>query len=286
MAALLIFSAIIAPLPAKADSKTVELAPSSPWHVDWTKTTCQMRRGFGAKEDFLILQFERFAPGDQFQLVVIGNLLRQLRQGNRLSVSYGSGAPIKIGYFFAGKTAKGTPTIFIPSSSIAQESDKDQDEAIVTVTSEMEAAVKAVSLSWSGKTLTINTGPLDKAFAALRACTDDLVKMWGLDPEEQKTLSRRPTPTTSPGRWLKPGDYPGPELRAGKQGIVNFWLGIDASGKPTECEIQRSYSDEAFDIATCKALMRKARFEPALDADGKPVPSFYANTVNFLIPGF
>ncbi len=38
-----------------------------------------------------------------------------------------------------------------------------------------------------------------------------------------------------------------------------------------------------FDDATCAALMRRVRFTPALDAKGQPVPSFYLNTVRWIM---
>ena len=72
-------------------------------------------------------------------------------------------------------------------------------------------------------------------------------------------------------------------LRDGYEGIVNFRLLVDQAGKPTDCEVQRSTRPKEFDDAVCRAAMRRAEFEPALDAQGKPVPSYWIATVNFRI---
>jgi TonB family protein len=65
---------------------------------------------------------------------------------------------------------------------------------------------------------------------------------------------------------------------------VHFRLSVDARGKVSDCHIQRSTRPEGFDEAVCEVLMHRARFKPALDAEGKPMASYYINTVRFIIP--
>lgn len=72
-------------------------------------------------------------------------------------------------------------------------------------------------------------------------------------------------------------------LRQGKRAIVHFRLNVDAAGQPTACHIQQSTRPKAFDDAVCKAIMRNARFDPALDAEGQPVASYWLNSVVFHI---
>ena len=90
-------------------------------------------------------------------------------------------------------------------------------------------------------------------------------------------------PLSNPGTWLRSGDYPGGALFKGAQALVSFRLAVDAGGAPTACEIQRSYSGELFDKASCKGLMARARFAPALDADGKPIASYFASTIKWIM---
>jgi len=58
---------------------------------------------------------------------------------------------------------------------------------------------------------------------------------------------------------------------------------IDEAGTPTHCLIQRSYSDEAFNRAVCEKIIARARFEPAVDAQGNPVSAYFADQVAWVI---
>jgi TonB family protein len=97
-------------------------------------------------------------------------------------------------------------------------------------------------------------------------------------------LTVRPRPLGGMETWMRSSDYPQGMLKGGKQGMVSFRLSIDANGTPTACEVQRSYNDKQFDDVTCAVLMRRARFSPALDANGQAAPSYYLNTVRWVIP--
>jgi hypothetical protein len=73
-------------------------------------------------------------------------------------------------------------------------------------------------------------------------------------------------------------------LGIGQPAIVEFRLSIGADGVPLACHIQETTRPKEFDNAVCKSLMRRARFEPALDATGTAITSYYRNTVRFQIP--
>ena len=57
---------------------------------------------------------------------------------------------------------------------------------------------------------------------------------------------------------------------------------VSAEGVPTKCAIQQATSSPEFTKLTCDLLVKRARFSPALDRDGKPVASFYTNSVRWL----
>lgn len=262
-------------------AKDVELSAISPWHMDWTESTCVLRRAFGSEQDVHTVSFERFAPGDEFQLIIIGSELRNLDLDDPLWIRYPVKEPEKHSNFLLGKNGKGTPSIFIANSSFGPLT--DDGDTIGDVLSETEKAVTHIALEWAGKTVTLLTGAMDKPFAAMRECTRDLVSTWGLDPKQQANLSRRPQPRSDPASWLRSRDYPRGALNSGKQSLVNLRLSIGADGQVTDCKIQRSYSGEEFDERTCSLLRERAEFEPALDAQGNPVASYFATTVTYVM---
>jgi TonB family protein len=124
---------------------------------------------------------------------------------------------------------------------------------------------------------------MDKPMAALRKCTDELVEHWGLDAEAQRHLTRKAAPASDPGTWISSEEYPSNLLARGVQGLVQFRMIVNAEGHPTSCTIQQSTRPVEFDETVCRVLMRRARFDPALDAQGKPITSYWRSTVHFMI---
>ena len=80
-------------------------------------------------------------------------------------------------------------------------------------------------------------------------------------------------------------DYPIESLRNYEQGDVHFILDVDATGTVTACRIEQSSGYPRLDEASCSMLVRRARFKPAVDDNGKPVPSTYRSVVRWRIPG-
>lgn len=133
-------------------------------------------------------------------------------------------------------------------------------------------------------TLILHFGRLDSAMKVLGHCTRDLVKMWGLDPEQQSKLAMLPEPLGNAGGWIQSTDYPATALRSGQSASIQFRLMIDKSGMPTECKVQNTTQGPAFTDLTCSLLLKRARFKPARTVDGTPVDSYYTNWVNWLMP--
>ena len=67
-------------------------------------------------------------------------------------------------------------------------------------------------------------------------------------------------------------DYPAEAQRNGEEGTVQVALSVEPNGKVSACTIIRSSNHESLDRATCSILQRRARFLPARDAAGRPVP--------------
>lgn len=268
------------PMPACADE--IVLAPSTSWTLDATPSGCALRRSFGAGSPPVFLEMQRFAPGDGFQLIASGDELNWIKPGTRLYVKYGSlphhDEPVS---FKSGETAREDrrpiPTIFA-TSSLGDEDSEGGEEGGAEVTPWMEAQVSEITLQRPGKSVILKTGPLDKPFAVMRQCTDALLKTWGLDPAVQNSLSRPAVPINI-RRWAWAIKYPTVAAMGGEQARVNFRMLVGADGSPTDCTVLRSYNDRSFDAVACRSLMKVARFEPALDAAGKPVPSFYSNAI-------
>lgn len=160
---------------------------------------------------------------------------------------------------------------------------KEKSEGPDPTTAQL-ASIGHMKFVRGGNTIVLHVGRLDTAIGALRRCTKDLVKIWGLNPDQQAALTTTPEPLGNPGGWITSNDYPASALRGGQSASVQFRLMIDAAGMPTSCKVQSATQGPAFIDLTCTLLMKRARFSPAATADGKPVESYYTNSVNWLMP--
>jgi hypothetical protein len=70
----------------------------------------------------------------------------------------------------------------------------------------------------------------------------------------------------------------------GFNGIVQFRLDVDAAGKITGCHVLHRTKPDLFADLTCRSITRRAKLEPALDAEGKPVRSFSVHKVLWIMP--
>jgi hypothetical protein len=268
--------------PAAAKDAVEELTPISPWRVDWTQNTCLLRRIFGTENDTVLLAFEQFEPGDSFDLTVTGARLRQVMGTREYSVAFEPGGRVKnVALEETATMSDGAPSLLAGALTLAPLTADDQP--VQPVTPAMEAGITDIVLSRRGRRIVLKSGSLAKPFAELRRCTDQLLASWGLDVAQQRTLSRRPTPSGSPHGWLRGADYPTNAFLAKEQAVITARLMIGVDGSVTGCEVLRSFAPPTFQDPTCRLLTRRARFEPALDANGKPVASYYVNRIKWVL---
>jgi len=294
----LVLAATLVSTGAAKPREVRRLAPSSQWVVDYADDSCSLARKFGDGDRQVTLFFDQFEPGDTFSLTMVGKALVPRGDESSALVQFGPNEKPQDVSVLAG-TSRDTPMIIVqglqriaPGTAAEKAAlKKTADNAPPVVVPPIGAArEKAATWFQVGKALpfdlVLDTGPMDEPLAALRTCSWDMVRSWGLDVEQQKQRSMKPYPKTPSRDWFSDNDYPAGMLRDGNQAIVNFWLLINETGKATSCRIQASTRPKEFDDVVCKVVMRHARFHPALDAQGKPIRSFWRQTVTFRIAGF
>jgi TonB family protein len=97
--------------------------------------------------------------------------------------------------------------------------------------------------------------------------------------------AKAPVPRNSPSQWITVEDYPSSAERDRREGTVAFRLSVGMDGRADNCVVTKSSGSEDLDAATCKAMMRRTKFNPALDATGNPVAGIYESRVSWKLPG-
>ncbi len=279
--------------PVYAAKEILDLKPSSAWNVNYDVDRCVMGRAFGESDQQVLLMFESYAPGEAFKLSLAGKPVKFNEMNGEATLKFGPDENERKYTFTPGTLGKDNPAVFFSTVMIEGLND-DQIKLLMSnpqyrwepMGSAREAAIKMVSIKGPfRKNLALHINGLAKPFAALRACTDSLAASWGVDIAKHTRLKRVLTPTKSPSTWIVSKDYPEKMLMEGKRSIIQFRLMVDIAGNPTSCHIQQSNRLKEFDDTVCRALMKRARFEPALAEDGTPIASYYVESVFFQLPG-
>jgi TonB family protein len=105
---------------------------------------------------------------------------------------------------------------------------------------------------------------------ALQDCMEGLLKGWGF-PASTARLTRYATPQKKVMAYVTPEDYPSAAIKDGASGSSEIMVTVGLDGRARNCRVIKSAGHQALDATTCAILVRRARFDPALDASGKAV---------------
>jgi len=282
--ATLFLFALIQPHSALA-AKPAEILPHvGKWVANFDENACHLVGQFGTGAEAVTLHMTRFAPTERFDLKFYGERFKSAAASVSAGVAFQPDAKIQKELVMLGTLDK-LPMAWFGSYRLDGWRARNESDVEPSISPEFEAAVTSFDVQQgSNRRFRLLTGSMGRPMATMRTCMNGLVKHWGFDPEEQAKLQRAPTPLSRPESWVVSDDYPDRELSQGRSGIVHFRLDVDATGKVVRCNILSSTKSDYFQSATCTGLTKRARFAPALNADGKPVRSFYVNAVRWLSP--
>lgn len=87
-------------------------------------------------------------------------------------------------------------------------------------------------------------------------------------------------------RGITNRDYP-PQIqqRWPRGGRIFLRLRIEPNGRPSQCDVMRSYGDPTADQWTCRLVMDRAIFRPAVDRRGVPVSAWFGYVQSDRGPG-
>ncbi len=271
---------------AAADEPPVEMAPHSQWVADYDADSCALRRAFRGGDHEAILELRGFSPGNGFKVTIVSDTLAVTRESPRVRFEPDDEwhEPLSPMFVEAG-SRRG---IYYNDSLLTNATSADDPPPVAITDADRDARERAITgLSVNDgfdRDILLKTGSMHAPMGAMRACMDDLITHWGLDVAAQRTLSRRVQPIEM-ARWARriQEHYPPEMVRTGQGASIQTRLIVGSDGKPTSCHVQVHISHPSFEEAACDLLMRHARFEPALDASGAPVASFYTTTLVYQV---
>jgi hypothetical protein len=276
---------------AHAAQEPLVLQPASPWQMDYADDSCALRRLFTAGETRVVLDLRQFAPDSSIMATVMADGLSRTQRG--VTFRYEPSAEWRD----AGSALYTRPSEkfkefsgFIFTADILPDDEpmEDDDGRIESEKALRQAQAFKDTTGFSvargfGREITLKTGPLGAPHEAMRTCLEELTAHWGIDAEAHKSLTRRAVPKDAHVivRRLQQ-DYPLPMLQQGLSGLIRFRLSIDDKGAVSGCHVQLDISHPEFERAACENVAR-VKFLPALDKSGKPIASYWVNSVVYEI---
>lgn len=258
--------AILAAAPAVAQPPIPAPSPTQ-WSMDWQAPYCMISTG-DVKDVGLSVWS---VPGSRVaEVYIIGARERvpQIAQGVKASLKLAGGELISVPVFYPGLEWAGVLKLQIVDDHVLAKLD----------------SVTEIKIQDSGKQLSVPVRGAKAAMRALQGCVDAKLPAWGIDPANFRALKQLPKAVKS-GPLLTPDDYPSQALELGQGGTAVFRLTVDASGKLTGCTLVQSSGSAAIDRVTCANARKRAKFTPAVGADGLPTAASFISYSSFKIWG-
>jgi TonB family protein len=289
---------IMLPAEAAARKGTILLQPSSPWNIDFGESRCRLARIFKSEDAEHILFIEQGAPRAQFSLTMAGPELRHFSGYSSVLIGTSSDEPLhELPRAGKGKVEGYGEALIIGSMRIDDRFEQDdysddssskgdgkidRKQTFAGIDPVEAGTIERIVLTRGKRGLSFETGNMKAPIEALNLCSSDLLIRWGLDPDQHKKYSPpRMINSRTVVRSIQ-AKYPTRALRSGEQGIFRLRAIVGADGSVSDCVIENATITERLESPAC-IEMRKAKFEPALDADGSPMRSFYATTVTYSV---
>jgi TonB family protein len=248
--------------PAWTPAAAVLRQPTAQWHVDYDEAQCVAARNYGSEEKPLILALKPSPNGTVMRILVI-------RKGSAEAEQ----TPTTLSL---GATRKKTHLL-----SYSDDKNHFRVVSINVPMSEFKANISMPSISIAG-------GPVNESFAItdlaaaqteLDKCLADLQDYWNIGPQHQQRIGYVASPKAPLWSLFSPSDYPGIALFHNQQGKVTMTFLVDEKGGVADCSVDETSGIPALDTMSCYVIKSRARFQPALGKNAKPIRSAYTERV-------
>lgn len=254
-----------ASLAAQATPETA----ASQWQIDYGEYRCTLSRSFG--EAAPISLGIRMVPGDESADLIIVNPAwrREAALPERVEVVFRpSGMRL-------GAPARNGP---VPSAQHRFMRVSAVDGSFFG----QFASAGGMSLEGAGRELlSVELTQTEPALRALRACHDDLMRGWGVDPSVMAGLRQRPEPLGRTAEMMA-SEEPMSAQDTASSFFVIIRYTVGADGRVRACDVVRSGGHPQTAEMLCRRVRSEARYRPAIGPDGQPVDVQLIQTTSLL----
>lgn len=279
---------------AAREPPTRHYEPTAGWRTMPLDIGCRVARDFSDGRAPVSLWIDRYGPGSPLTMALVGDSIRAFPRARETRVSFrpGGNEDQQVGMYQLRLGTDEVPVTVLLDASLLHQADweglsPEQAHRLAGLphpaAEELRLAAGITSFAVSGglvRSVDLATGPLVEPVTALQACTDGMLRSWGLDPEVQNHLTRKVAVSDSQALAQAFG-YP-MQLALRQQGAgLRGYLIVGPDGLATQCHLTMPSALPAVNEEACRTLTSRAWFDPALDATGNPVESYFTLTLRF-----
>jgi hypothetical protein len=270
---------------AAAAQTPIAVVRSTQWAVSQEGDLCHAIAGFGQGETQIIAEVIQFQPSSSFDLNLYSKSWGPFPWAFDATVDFApEGNPRSLRA--VGGLRGDLQGIFLSALRLDDFQPQSEGEQPPPVSASQENLANELRIMlFNGTSYRLGLLPMGPPMAELRTCTENLVRQWGFDPKQQAGVQRRTVPIGAPGSWVTAADYPEGLNRTGASAIVHYRLDVDPQGNVSRCTVQGVTGFAQFGTQTCDLITARAHFQPALDSRGRPISSYFLNTVRWLASG-
>lgn len=249
--------------PAGADAAALQ--PTGKWVVDYADTQCTATRSFGTADKPLHFLIKPSPTSDVVQIALVSAGRPKPGTQEEVALKLGARVPVKAKMLEYGAEKTNVQLINLNGDLAAQ-------------------MAQETSFEWSSRAsqTSLNTGPLNALMKTLADCRRDLRIHWNIDEAKQATFRSRAK--ASIWKLFRAGDYPAQAFQQGEGGTTAVVLLIDEKGAVKECMVEGTSGIPTLDAMSCIVIRKRARFEPAIGVDGKPVRDSVTTRIRWEMP--
>lgn len=278
LSAILVAQPVVAQTEPAVQPAVVEYAPVGPWTVDYAEDSCALFRKFNDDERELWIEFRQIAPDSMARVLIGGSHLVLTEAEPHVTIYPGREAFDHWAKTFTSEDGSVRAIITSLYLHLLQSGEPsvqgDADEVAPDPLPEIAGIQIARAFD---QTVAIHTGEMDTPVQALETCMTDLVRTWGIDPEELERAVTPPVPEfEKQWRARVRNYYPRTGLHRSRNTRFPVVLLVGPDGRVARCRSPNALGDEDFEAVACAALTRFARFNPAVDGEGEPTYGFWS----------
>ncbi len=243
------------------------LPPTGQWKVDYQSKRCVLSRDFGT-------------GAAQRGLSLVSELGRE---GVKLAISQAGREPRRDKNFDV-RVAAGEVT----SEKLEARSTFDEalQQSVVTITLDDSLrtalpSTRRLTVTGNGYTADFAPAGMKGATAAFEKCDRNLAASIGMDLTMRDAVATRAKFDGSVSELFGMNNYPADARRNNQSGRVGMLLTIDSAGRATRCRVIEKTDSESLNITSCALFLARAKFKPALDKSGVPVPSQLVTAIDW-----